>query len=176
MRVIAGTLGGRNFDSPRGHKTHPMSEKMRGALFNALGDIEGFRVLDAYGGSGALSFEALSRGAESVVCIEVDKAAHATIDRTKKIFKADPVRLVRANAVSWSQNNPSERFDLVLCDPPYDDIKQSQLVQLATHVRPGGYMVLSIPKKYERPTFDGFDIERDKTYAEGSLVFYNRSA
>jgi 16S rRNA (guanine966-N2)-methyltransferase len=67
MRVVAGSLKGRIFNEPSGHQTHPMSEKVRGALFNALGDIEGLSVLDAFAGSGALSFEAVSRGAKSVV-------------------------------------------------------------------------------------------------------------
>ncbi|MBX4199607.1 RsmD family RNA methyltransferase, partial [Candidatus Saccharibacteria bacterium] len=53
MRIISGQLKGRNFASPRGHKTHPMSDKMRGALFNILGDIEGLSFLDAFSGSGA---------------------------------------------------------------------------------------------------------------------------
>jgi 16S rRNA (guanine966-N2)-methyltransferase len=54
MRIISGRLGGRQFEAPKGHKTHPMSEKMRGALFNVLGDISGLNVFDAYGGSGAM--------------------------------------------------------------------------------------------------------------------------
>jgi 16S rRNA (guanine966-N2)-methyltransferase len=59
MRIIAGELKGRNIQEPYGHRTHPMSEKVRGAVFNALGDIEGLAVLDAFAGTGALSFEAV---------------------------------------------------------------------------------------------------------------------
>ena len=62
MRIIAGSLGGRVFKAPSGHRTHPMSEKIRGAIFNALGDISDLTVLDAFTGSGALCFEAVSRG------------------------------------------------------------------------------------------------------------------
>lgn len=81
MRVVAGRLGGRIFDSPRTHRTHPMSEKARGAIFNVLGDIAGLSVLDAYSGSGALAIEAVSRGAKSVLAIEVDVEAVKTIAR-----------------------------------------------------------------------------------------------
>ncbi len=56
MRVISGFLGGRNFESPHGHRTHPMSEKVRGAIFGALGDIKGLTVLDAFSGSGRISY------------------------------------------------------------------------------------------------------------------------
>ena len=69
MRVIAGRLGGRLFDSPHTRRTHPMSDKARGALFNMLGDIEGMHVLDPFAGTGALSFEAISRGAASALAI-----------------------------------------------------------------------------------------------------------
>ena len=60
MRVISGKFGGQLFDAPKGHRTHPMSEKVRGALFSVLGDISGLTVLDAFAGSGALSIEAIS--------------------------------------------------------------------------------------------------------------------
>lgn len=175
MRIIAGSLGGRNFNSPRGHKTHPMSEKMRGALFNALGELDGLDVLDAYGGSGAMSFEAISRGARSAVCIDVDRDAYDCIRQNIATLRVRDIQVVRANAASWSQNNPDALFDLVICDPPYDDIKQSQLQQLATHVASGGLFVASLPKDYTRPIFSGFVYERDKAYADGSLVLYRRS-
>ena len=72
MRVIAGRLGGRNFDSPKTQRTHPMSDKVRGALFNALGDLGGLTVLDAFAGSGACSLEAASRGATEVLAIDIN--------------------------------------------------------------------------------------------------------
>jgi 16S rRNA (guanine(966)-N(2))-methyltransferase RsmD len=75
MRIIAGTLGGRTFESPHGRRTHPMSDKVRGSLFNTLGDIDGLTILDAFAGSGALAFEAISRGAEHVLAIEIDNRA-----------------------------------------------------------------------------------------------------
>ena len=79
MRVVSGSLGGRLFDSPRTHRTHPMSEKARGALFNTLGDIHGLRILDAYAGSGAITIEAESRGAQHVTAIDIDVEAIRTI-------------------------------------------------------------------------------------------------
>ena len=79
MRVIAGRLRGRQFKSPPGRRSHPMSEKMRGALFNVLGDIEGLTLLDAFSGSGAISFEAISRGARSVQAVEKAVLAYRTI-------------------------------------------------------------------------------------------------
>ncbi|MCA9330109.1 RsmD family RNA methyltransferase, partial [Candidatus Saccharibacteria bacterium] len=63
MRIISGKLGSRQFIAPKGFATHPMGDRVRTALFNTLGDIVGLTVLDAFGGSGAISFEAISRGA-----------------------------------------------------------------------------------------------------------------
>jgi 16S rRNA (guanine966-N2)-methyltransferase len=84
LRVIAGELGGRFFDSPDSDATHPMSERMRGSLFNILGDIKGKTILDAFAGSGALSFEAVSRGAVHALTLEKDKIAQKI---SPKIFR-----------------------------------------------------------------------------------------
>src|SRR5262245_46897524 len=104
MRVIAGSLGGRTFDSPPGHRTHPMSEKARGAIFNALGELSGLTVLDAFAGSGALTIEAISRGAESALAIDVDKYAYETIQANFKALKLDEKAIVmRKNVSGWSR-------------------------------------------------------------------------
>src|SRR3954470_23836038 len=98
MRIIAGQLKGQQFQAPHGHKTHPMSDKMRGALFNVLGDIEGLTFLDAFAGSGALAFEAASRGAKAVTAIEIDNSAHKTIGQNiKALHISTQVKAVKAN-------------------------------------------------------------------------------
>src|SRR5580704_8750565 len=103
MRVIAGYLGGRSFNSPGGHRTHPMSDKVRGAIFGVLGDIKGLTVLDAFAGSGALAIEAISRGAKSAVAIEVDKRAHAIIvENIQALGLEARVKAIRAFAGAWS--------------------------------------------------------------------------
>jgi 16S rRNA (guanine966-N2)-methyltransferase len=66
MRIVAGSLGGRRLATPRGAATRPTSDRAREALFARLGDVEGDAVLDLFAGSGALGFEALSRGAATV--------------------------------------------------------------------------------------------------------------
>src|SRR5689334_12491083 len=114
MRIVAGSLGGRNFKSPSGHATHPMSEKMRGALFNSLTDISGLTILDPFAGSGALSFEAISRGAASAVIIERDRSAQRIIQENIVSLGLEPqASLVTANAHGWLRNN-RETFDLIL--------------------------------------------------------------
>ena len=145
MRIIAGFLGGREFQSPPGHRTHPMSDKVRGALFNVLGDIEGLTLLDVFAGSGALGFEAISRGAKYVLSIEIDKTTHSNILKNIKALdiKDSEIKAVRAGAASWSANNSGAKFDLVICDPPYDKLQISLLQKLSRHLKPKGLFVLS---------------------------------
>src|SRR3982751_643389 len=113
MRIIAGTLKGRIFQEPHGHRTHPMSDKVRGALFNALGDIEGLTVLDAFAGSGALSFEAVSRGAKDTIAIDHDRhAIRALKENVTSLGLDGSVKAINANSSSWSGNNPDTRFDI----------------------------------------------------------------
>ncbi len=176
MRIIAGSLGGRTFDTPKGHRTHPMSDKVRGGLFNALGDIEGLTFLDAFAGSGGLSLEAVSRGAKSVIAIDVDKQAHRTItENILKLDVADKIEAIRANASGWSDNNPDKKFNIVIAAPPYDDLQPQLVEKLTKHVSESGLYVLDWPGKLEPPSLDGFGILVAKKYGDAQIVFYRKA-
>lgn len=173
MRIIAGDLGGRLFNSPKTHRTHPMSDKMRGALFNMLGDIEGMQVLDPFAGSGALSFEAVSRGAQSALAIESDRTAQRIIaENIQTLGLQAKVTFVKATANAWLSTNYDDQFDLVLCDPPYDDLQPNLLQRLSKRVVPGGLLVLSWPAGQPAPVFDSFDEIEHRSYGDGTLIFY----
>jgi 16S rRNA (guanine966-N2)-methyltransferase len=176
MRIISGIIGGRQFDSPHSKRTHPMSDKVRGALFNALGDLSGLTVLDAFAGSGALSFEAVSRGATSVVAIEIDNAAFQTIQKNIETLRLDEsVRVLRKNAASWARSDQAGTYDIVLCDPPYNDIRPDVLQKLAKLVKPEGLFVLSWPGSEPIRPFEGLsDISANK-HGDAQLVFYRRT-
>lgn len=175
MRVIAGTLGGRPFESPHGHRTHPMSEKVRGAIFGILGDIEGLTVLDIFAGSGAIAIEAISRGAASAVCIEVDKGAHAIIDKNiASLSITDQIKTIRAYANAWSTRHQDQLFDLVIADPPYDIIPWRDMKILQRHVNDTGFLILSWPGKADWPAFPGLQMVQNRNYGDIQLVFYQR--
>jgi len=178
MRVISGELGGRFFAGPDSTTTHPMAERVRGALFNALGDIAGMTVLDAFGGSGALAFEALSRGAESAVIIERDKRAQRIIaENIQALGLNGRAKLIRAGASSWSDTNPEAQFDLILCDPPYHDMQLSTVSKLIYHVKPNGLMVLSYPGRESAPTVNGVVVvDKSKSYGDAALAYYRKAA
>jgi 16S rRNA (guanine966-N2)-methyltransferase len=176
MRVIAGSLKGQQFQTPHGHKTHPMSDKVRGALFNVLGDVEGLTFLDAFAGSGALAFEAASRGAKSVIAIDKDSSAHKTIEQNvKDLHLQKTVKVSKANTAGWSIHNMEKKFDIVLLDPPYNELQENLLGRLVKrHVKTGGLAVLSIAGRAKSPEFDKTEVAAHKDYGDAKLVFYRK--
>ena len=144
MRVIAGELKGRRLVAPRGWKVRPTSDRVREAVFSALGDIDGAQVLDLYCGTGALAIEALSRGAASALL--VDRDTRPALGNVERLGLRERAELVRADVIGWLESQagiagrePSsgnsrergpgegsrpatttaERFDLVFVDAPY---------------------------------------------------------
>lgn len=175
MRIISGTLGGRNFNAPKGHHTHPMSDKIRGALFNVLGDINGLSLLDAFAGSGGISYEAASRGAGRVLAIENDKQAARTISENIEALNLQAkVELKKGNAVGWSNRNRLTLFDIVVLDPPFDEVLYTNLIKLTRHAKPGGLVVLSLPSDEDKFRLPGFNEVARKFYGDAQLVFYRK--
>lgn len=176
LRVITGELGGRIFNSPPGHVTYPMGEKVRGALFNILGDIEGLTIFDTYAGSGAISFEALSRGAKHAFMMDDDKFAIRTIkENIEALGLEDRTTVTQGNVKGWSNNNAHKHFDIVICDPPYDAVLETVIHKLARHVERGGSLVVSWPSSEPIPTFDDLEPLRHKTYGNATLAFYKKT-
>jgi len=132
VRVIAGTLGGRKLQVPRGRATRPTSDRVREALFSVLGLIDGWRVLDLYAGSGALAVEALSRGAARAVLIERAKPALRAIAgnlqalglQDRATVLGGPAARLLAVAVNHGP------FDLILVDPPYQEVGSGRIAAL----------------------------------------------
>lgn len=175
MRIIAGKLGGQNFDAPSGHKTHPMSEKARGALFSALGDISGLSVLDAFSGSGALSIEAVSRGAKEVIAIENDINAYKTIVKNIKNLQIEGAcKAIKANANGWLNRHPASLFDIILLDPPYNDIQYKLIRKISKQLKKDGVLALSLPGNHDELTLENLTIVKNKNYGDAKLVFYKK--
>ena len=173
MRIVAGRLGGRHFITPRSSRTHPMGDRIRGALFNTLGDIEGLTFLDAFAGTGALSFEAISRGATSALLIEIDKPAQRAIQESIGMLNVSgEVKLINANSSGWSDKNPDICFDVVIAAPPYDDLQLPVVQKLARHVAKDGLFVLDWPGKVDAPNIADMEIVEQKRYGDAQLVFY----
>lgn len=124
MRIISGEAKGRPLFAPSGTQTRPTSDKIRGALFNIIGArVMDSRVLDLFGGSGALALEALSRGAESAVIVDNSRQAWQAIDRNaRNVLKDDyelRVHIINQDYRSAIAALEGRIFDLVFLDPPY---------------------------------------------------------
>jgi 16S rRNA (guanine966-N2)-methyltransferase len=174
MRIVAGQLGGRNFASPHGQRTRPMSEKLRGALFNTLGDIEDLTVLDAFAGSGGLAYEAISRGATQATAIDAHKAAQTAIaSNIIELKLTNKVKLIKANAAAWLKSS-DQFFDIIICDPPYDEPQLSLLLKIAGRAKLDGLVVLSLPPQIDFSLPETFELLSRKNYGDATLTFYRR--
>ena len=143
MRIIAGTWRGRPLEAPPGNGTRPTADRVRETLFSMLasrlGSFEDLRVADLFAGSGALGFEALSRGAGYVTFIDNNAAAVAAIKRNAATLGAS-IELLPGSALSLPRSQP---FDLIFADPPYapgSGTAAVGAVTMAEWLAPGGWM------------------------------------
>jgi 16S rRNA (guanine966-N2)-methyltransferase len=119
VRIIAGEFRGRRIAVPRKPDLRPTPDRVRETLFNWLGQwLDGRSCLDLFAGSGALGFEAASRGAARVVMVESDRAAFAALESARAKIGARAVELVQGDALRYLQE-ARERFDVVFLDPPF---------------------------------------------------------
>ncbi len=122
MRIIAGAARGRKLFQPKGDSIRPTSDRVREALFNLLGPLAGLTVLDLFAGTGALGLEALSRGAQQALFVDVSTDALGLVRRNVELLK------VETQSQMWKQDagralahakTADLRFDLAFLDPPY---------------------------------------------------------
>ncbi len=122
MRIIGGRWRGRKLAFPDGEGLRPTGDRIRETLFNWLAPImPGARCLDAFAGSGALGFEALSRGAASCVMLESNAGAARGLQASATLLAADEANIINTDALSWLARAAAQPFDVVFLDPPFAD-------------------------------------------------------
>ena len=128
----------------------PTPDRVRETLFNWLGgDLSGWRCLDAFAGSGALGFEAASRGAAAVTLLEREARQARSLEESKQRLKADMLQVVATDALSWMRRGAPASFELIFVDPPYDsDLLGPALAAAARLAVPGGYIYLESALAY----------------------------
>ncbi|HMM85627.1 16S rRNA (guanine(966)-N(2))-methyltransferase RsmD [Azohydromonas sp.] len=128
----------------------PTPDRVRETLFNWLGqDLSGWRVLDAFAGSGALGFEAASRGAAEAVLVERDAALIDSLRRSAQRLGAAQVQVVAADALTWMARCGPARFDLVFIDPPFDaGLSAPALAAAGPLLRAGGVVYLEASQAF----------------------------
>ena len=122
----------------------PTPDRVRETLFNWLGqDLSGWRCLDAFAGSGALGFEAASRGASEVLLLERDRNLIRSLNDSKRRLMAVQVRVENADALAWMARCAPEAFELVFIDPPFDaQLHDAALDAALRIVVPQGFVYL----------------------------------
>lgn len=135
MRIIGGRLKRAVLRAPAGRDVRPTTDRVREALFNVLQariSMHGAVVLDLFAGTGALGFEALSRGAERIVFVEADAAVlRVTKTNAVSLGVEEACSFVRSDALKWLSGSREARFDLIFADPPYDFEELPALPDLA---------------------------------------------
>lgn len=181
MRVIAGELKGQRLVAPRGWKVRPTSDRVREAIFSALGDrVVGARVLDLYCGTGALAIEALSRGAASAVL--VDRDTRPALGNVQRLGLGERAELVRADAGRWlrevSSSSTAGNFDLVFVDAPYrlaDRVAQDLNTHLPRLLAEGGRAVVESGAR--RPLrIDSLEPLRQRRYGAADVTIYEEAS
>ena len=169
MRIVAGEFRGRQLSTPGGDKTRPTAARAREALFAILADVSAERVLDLYAGSGALGFEALSRGAASCLFVEQDRAAVDAIKANADKFGVRPdIRPTSVMALGPAR----APLDLILMDPPYDTgagiVALDKLARLGWT---GPATIVSIETgAKEVVEAKGFEIDAERVYGKAKIT------
>ncbi len=171
-RIISGEWRGHSLPHLKTGSVRPTTDRARTILFDTLRDVRGFSVLDLYSGTGALGFEALSRGADSLISIDRDakyiKEQRNWIADREKTFKA------YVGDVESQLKKIDQKFDLILADPPYaDGISQSLISLIESHAHADTLFVFEKSKRDEA-SMDSqhFELFKEKVVAETRIQIY----
>jgi len=183
LRVISGKARGFKLRSVPGCSTRPITDRVKEALFNILGaDVVSATMLDLFAGTGSVGIEALSRGADFVCFVDIDRLAistiHANLEHTGLSERAD---VVKSDAFSYLDREPDQSFDYVYIAPPqYQNLWKQAISRL--DARPGwleedAWVIVQIdPVEYEAQSFSNLAEFDQRKYGSTLLVFYEVEA
>jgi len=183
-RIVAGSAGGRRIDVPPGKGTRPTSDRAREAMFSAVQAalrLEGAHVLDLYAGSGAVGFEALSRGAATATLVESDPKAVRTLRANATALKLPGAEVWSGPVERFAASPATHRFDLVFADPPYA-LPGEALTAVLADLDSSGWLGSDALVIVERSTrgepwvwSKPLVAVRERRYGEGTLWYGRRS-
>jgi 16S rRNA (guanine(966)-N(2))-methyltransferase RsmD len=183
MRVIAGSARGRRLQCFDDRRIRPTLDRVKEAVFSSLMPrLPGSRVLDLFAGSGALGIEALSRGAASVIFLEIDQK---TCDLIKSNLTgcgwalSEETKVIHREAIRWlktqAQNKP-QAFDIILADPPYKKGFEDSIINALSGgelIAPEGIVVLESDAHQILPEKQGgLRLSKSKIYGDSKVSYY----
>jgi 16S rRNA (guanine(966)-N(2))-methyltransferase RsmD len=154
MRIITGTLKGRRLKAPASGEIRPTSDRTKEGMFNVIDArryFDDLDILDLFGGSGNLGFEAISRGARHATFVDANRASVKIIEETAKQFGIESKIRVVCSQVDVFLGRYAQPFDLVFADPPYDYPEMGQLIEVILTggwLAPDGWFLLEHDKRH----------------------------
>lgn len=180
VRIIAGDWRGRRLTVADVPGLRPSGDRSRETLFNWLQPwIVAADCADLFAGTGALGFEAASRGAASVLMVEKHPQAFSTLEQSATQLHAAQVSLHQGGALSVIENLPADSLDLVFVDPPFDsNLGGTVLDRLVKKecLRRGGFVYIESPAKTQLATPEGWSSWRDQQMGEVRMQLFRRLA
>ena len=182
MRVISGSAKGKRLKAPSGLNTRPITDMIKGALFNVWGQrVPGSKLLDLFAGTGSVGIEALSRGALKAVFVDNSSEAIKIIKENLSNCRFETLHEVYRSDVFKALGRLERqgyRFDLVYVDPPFTNekiiIDIMRAVDGTDILEPDGIVVLRTPRKKEMPGLESLQEYRLSHYGESSLHYYSK--
>lgn len=179
MRVISGSAKGRKLGSVPGDSTRPITDRVKESLFNIIGvEIQNSTFLDLFAGTGSVGIEALSRGAEAAVFVDLNRRAIKTVRANLKLTQlADRAQVIQGNAFSFLEGQVNQQFDYIYIAPPqYKGMWLKALELLDAHaawLSPDGWVIVQIhPRELTAFTLDHL-VEFDRrSYGSTALLFF----
>ena len=177
MRIVGGKYRHRliSFPDDMAH-TRPTKDRVREAIFSALGDISGYRVLDLYAGSGAMGLEALSRGASHATFVDISPLAIKTIKDNVSSLKIpeDDFKIIKSSDIqaisSFKDNN--QQFDLLILDPPYEQGEYERIVDLLLSNSLLSEKAIIVMEANRPITLESIDYQKNKEYHYGEIMVF----
>ena len=175
MRIIAGTNKGARLFAPKNNKIRPTSDRVREFIFSYLGDLvsEAY-VLDLFAGTGALGFEARSRGAGDVTFVDNSLEALEIIQKnSQKLGLA--CKTVKQNVVTFLKHTQQSNFDLIFCDPPYNYVQFDEILSLVVDLQLlalSGFFIYECSARQPSPLAPGLGITKEKVMGDTKITFY----
>ena len=175
MRIIGGRNRGRKLKAPAGTDTRPTLDKVRGAVFNVLFDVTDCSVLDLFGGSGAMAFEAMSRGAAKAVIVEKNKAAFKVLNENKTALGYGEEADLRLSDYKTALRQ-GDCFDLIFLDPPYQRGMLEDALELIDKKKvlaPDGIIVAETAADHDFICpVPAFSLWKEKQYGITKIIFF----
>ena len=177
MRIIAGSKKGHKLHEFSGRDIRPTTDRVKESVFNLIQEfIPGGRTLDLFGGSGALTFEALSRGAESGICVDISETAISVIKKNQEELKFDNITVINADAVQFLKST-NKKFTVIFLDPPYNKgfiAPVLNQIVVGGKLENGGIIVLESDFCDEHGEFSGLSILKQRKYGRTYITVYQR--